>query len=255
MNTKANVKRRAVRMTCLAALLAVGPILSSASEVTITITGTVWEGTDYTGVFGFAANTDLTGKPYTLVFTFDDTKGMQGSSSADSYIENTATSNPGTGALTIGMGTFTFASTQYSPQPVSEAYMGIGGSNPAYGTSYGLAVGNGTYGSEWNDIQGTIDPANGTVLNNNTSWESPFTNSNLAVYASDNYSLSFGIIEEAEGLHAGGYLTTDTITISGPQSISAPEPVTWALIGAGLIVFVGVSNRCKLVGMQQKKAA
>ena len=58
----------------LAAFLFFG-VYAHAAKVTMTITGTIYQGTDVTGTF-FAPRTDLTGKSYTLVFEMDDTQGV-----------------------------------------------------------------------------------------------------------------------------------------------------------------------------------
>jgi hypothetical protein len=217
------------RLTCspfLAGLLAAVCLsqLARADDVTITIAGTVFSGTDETGVFGFPKNTDLTGKPFTLTFAFDDTKGTEAFTSTGSYIKNTSASNPGTAALQIGDGSFGFGTLGYSPYQ-SEARVSSAGS--VTNSEYALQAGDGNYGGNWNDIQGTISPARGTVLTTNPSWEAPFSNSNLAVYSpSDNYSLSFGIIETfqdnpALNMIANGYLTVAKITVSGPTTCSS----------------------------------
>jgi hypothetical protein len=202
---------------------------AQAASVTITITGTVFSGTDVTGVFGFPKNTDLTGKPFTLTFTFDDTKGIEAFTSTASYIENTSASNPGTALLEIGDGSFGFGTLGFSPYS-SQARVSAAGS--VTNSEYSLLAGDGNYGGNWNDIQGTISPANGTVLTTNPSWEGAFSNSNLAVYSpSDNYSFTFGIIETYPdnpllNMIANGYLTANSIAVSGPIT---PCPVNVGL--------------------------
>jgi hypothetical protein len=197
-------------------------LVARAADVTITITGTVFSGTDQTGVFGVPKNTDLTGKPYTLTFTFDDTKGTEAFTSTGLYIENTSASNPGTAVLQIGDGSFGFGTLGFSPYS-SQARVSAAGS--VTNSEYSLIAGDGSYGSNWNDIQGTISPAKGTVLTTNPSWEAAFSNSNLAVYSpSDNYSLSFGIIETypdnpALNMIASGYLTATSITVVGSDFV------------------------------------
>lgn len=207
-----------------------------ASKIEVIVTGTVFSGTDKTGVFGFPAGANLAGEPYTLTFTFDDTLGKEGFTSGSSYIENTATSNPGTALLQIGDGSFDFGTTEYSLVTTSSARkVAIGGS------SYSLGANSGPYGGEWNDIQGTISPAAGTVLSTNPSWEASFADSNLnnGVY---HYSLDFGILEESANLSASGYLAASSITVEGlPPASNAPEVGSLWLMASGFTLLAMMS--------------
>lgn len=109
---RSGTKRVLFAMIIAGATLA-GVHAADASTVTTTITGTLLEGTDYTGVFGFAPQTNITGQTFKLVFSFDDTKGTQSiqqdatGTACGSTIANTATSNPGTAVLQIGSGSWT----------------------------------------------------------------------------------------------------------------------------------------------------
>lgn len=93
-------------VTAVVYLVALG-LPARASLVTATITGTVLGGSDQgsngIGVFGPVGN--LAGRPFTLVFTFDDTKGQQtvsGTPPNYSAIQGSGSSSPGTAVLTIG---------------------------------------------------------------------------------------------------------------------------------------------------------
>lgn len=145
------------------------PQAARADEVIITVTGSVLLGIDITGVFGFTPNTDLTGKPYTLTFIFDDTLGTKVFTANGSYIESTsAASNPGRAVLQIGDGSFAFGTSSNSQ---SSARLTAAGVNDS---SYGLQAGEATLDSTWNNVQGTIIPAQGTTLTTNPSWGRPF---------------------------------------------------------------------------------
>jgi hypothetical protein len=56
------------------------PLSAHAAQVVITITGTVWQAMDTTGVFACDEQppAPLAGLPVLLTYTFDDTKGVQG---------------------------------------------------------------------------------------------------------------------------------------------------------------------------------
>jgi len=194
-----------------------------AADVTITITGTVLSGTDVTGVFGFPPNTDLTGNPYTVTFTFDDTKGTEVFAAGGSYIKNTGTSNPGTAVLLIGNGTSSFA---FGTSSNSQSSVHLTADGDVNDSSYSVQAGEATLDSHWNNIQGTIYPATGTALTTNPSWEAPFSDSNLYVspVPSNNYSLTFGIDELESNVltqSASGSLTVNSIAVSGPITCSS----------------------------------
>jgi hypothetical protein len=76
------------------------------------VTGVVGSGVDDSGVFGPQGG-NLATDPFSLVFTFDDTKGAQAVATCGGIpylasITNTESSNPGTATLTVGSGSFTF---------------------------------------------------------------------------------------------------------------------------------------------------
>jgi hypothetical protein len=96
------------------------------------------------------------------------------------------------------------------------------------GGPYVLQAGDGSYGSNWNNLQGTVYPAKGTALTTNPSWEAAFSDANLYVSPSpsNNYSLSFGILESFENKvtqSASGYLTAESISVSGAYTCSAGD--------------------------------
>lgn len=105
-----SVKRMGI-MAALSAMMIAGSVpgivpVASAATVTITITGTMASGTDDTGVFGFPPKTDLTKQPFSVTFTFDDTKGKSNDippcESEREDIESESGTSPGTAVLTIG---------------------------------------------------------------------------------------------------------------------------------------------------------
>jgi hypothetical protein len=86
--------------------------MALASKVVATITGTVFSASDNSGTFG-PPNSELAGDNFSLVFTFDDTKGVQNVATSNgvpyfSSITSTASSNPGTAVLTINAESFEF---------------------------------------------------------------------------------------------------------------------------------------------------
>ena len=203
---------KAVFATVLATALAfAAPAKAWAKVVTFTITGTVASGTDYSGVFGFPPGTDLTGQPYVLVYTFDDTKGTQDFSGCingqgASYIVSTSTSNPGTAVLRIGTGEWTFG-TVPPPDVGSESYRLV----TPQGQFLDLDV-HDTGSDDVDYMTGYVYPASGTVLTTDCNWEAPFSNSQLLYVP----SLGFDIFSFGSRL-ASGTLFPSAIIVSGPQ--------------------------------------
>ena len=114
----------------LRAVLAAGLLMGAAqaSTVTVTITGTVLTGGDNGGnVFTNSGQpTDLTGAPFTLVYTFDDTQGVdvagQCNGAAAWSSVSTNVTNPGTAALTINGGTFRFGNGSLGQASVNSSF-------------------------------------------------------------------------------------------------------------------------------------
>ena len=102
------------------------PATLHATTVTVTVTGTVYAGAldqSNTAQAVFGPPGSLAGKRYTLVFTFDDTKGSP-SYLADSnghgtvqqsYDASNAGSSPGTAVLTIGGAAVSFGDSSVAP--------------------------------------------------------------------------------------------------------------------------------------------
>ncbi len=145
-----------MRSVCLAAWLVVGS-LAQASIVTVTITGTVQSGDDYNGnVFSNSGqDTDLTGQPFTLVYTFNDAAGVDlagvcNGSVAWSNVAEIDT-NPGTAKLTINGGTFSFGGGGLGQNAISSsmavqeygcpAGVGLPGYGPGSSASIWVQVG------------------------------------------------------------------------------------------------------------------
>jgi len=178
---------------CLAATEAV------ASQVIITVTGTMSSGHDSSGVFG-PTNGDLTGKNFTLVFTVDDTAGVKNTATCGGVpyftsITSTTSSNPATATLTIGGGSFTFGVLNASYEANSEVawYYASAPTCSADSQIY-LAAGDGYYGNG-SGLNGYVYPATGTILTSNSNWEAPFFDSNLYVSPVGAGSLQFEISE------------------------------------------------------------
>jgi hypothetical protein len=170
-----------------------------ASQVVITVTGTVASGDDLSGVFG-PPNGNLTGDTFTLVFTFDDTLGTQttlscGGMPYQTSITSTPTSNPGTATLTIGGKSFTSGVLNASYGANSETYRSYASNSSCSANSLiYLSVGDG-YLDNGSGINGFVEPADGTILTSNPNWEAPLSDSNLYANPNNDYTISFEISE------------------------------------------------------------
>src|SRR5579872_7322582 len=98
---------RELRIVALAVLALLSPFRALARTVTITVTGTVKSGTDPFGYFGTAGG-DIAGKPFVLVFIFDDGKGQQVTAnracqfSCNSSITGSGGASPGAASIRVG---------------------------------------------------------------------------------------------------------------------------------------------------------
>jgi hypothetical protein len=235
---------RATSLLRLTSLMAILPLSVLASQVDITITGLVLSGADNSGVFG-APNTNLTGDPYSLVFTFDDTKGIQTMATCNGTpyfisIASTSSSNPGTATLRIGAGSFTFGVLNAAYQADSEAAKN---DPPCNDSEIGLAAGDGYFGNG-SGLNGTVEAAAGTTFGSNPGWAAPFSDSNLA----GGESLQFEISElGTTGQYANGELSAQSITVSGPE-VATPEPASLTLVITGTVLLFlagGLRRRSK----------
>ena len=201
--------------------LAVFASTAGASTVTATITGTMLDGTDTSGVFGLGANADLTGQSYTLVFTFDDTAGVEFfTGTGYSFIEATGTSNPGTATLTINGNSFTFAvdattgnftsiATQYGP--------------PSYTSGINYNAGDGGL-SDGSYVVTETATSNTSLLTG--TWESNVVSAALDPSQSAGY---FTINEVESSQVANGDFYPETLSVSGPGcDTPTGETVSWS---------------------------
>ena len=148
---------------------------AAATQIIVTITGTVTYGLDQTGVFG-VPETDLKGKSFTLVYTFDDTKAQEVISYCSgipcgSMTSGAGPSSPGTAVLTIGSGSFrlgVFNGGSYATSSVVQS------APPTYSTVY-YQVSDYTFGFS-DAVQFSIAPFSGEPpLTTDYDWRGSFS--------------------------------------------------------------------------------
>jgi hypothetical protein len=101
-------------ITIILLLLAIRQM--KGAEVVVTVTGIVRGGSgDMLHIFG--TKRDMTGEPFTVVFTFDDTKGkpikITQCLGTASGVEGDGEDSPGTAVLTIAGKSYTFGTTKH----------------------------------------------------------------------------------------------------------------------------------------------
>jgi hypothetical protein len=195
-----------------------------ASIVTTTITGTVAQGKDQTGVFGFAPGSSLQGQDFKLVFSFDDTKGKQnvgkaGGVPCTSSITNTGTSNPGTAVLQIGTGSWTFGALPNDLQNVLASRV-VGNCGASFDYQIIEQLTNGGPGYEDNDsiyIQAYY--ANGSIPSTDYSWEDSLPTLQITGIALASFEINVTSGVNGQLVNgAGANLNPTSITVSGLQS-------------------------------------
>jgi len=189
---------------------------ATGPEVVVTVTGILYGGRDDFGIFGMGRVMPK-GTPYTLIFTFDDTKGKPMPArcpGSGSGIVGSGQFSPATAVLTINDKSYGFGNKpdarsktwRHTPSVCSESEIGIaveeGPSSLASGVNIRIGPNRGdgplTQDGDWRD-------ALSLSRFNARSGENAF-----AIRRPWNYS--------AETM---SYFSVDSITISGPQKASA----------------------------------
>jgi RHS repeat-associated protein len=226
------------------ALLAMGFSGKVTSQiVTVTVTGTVEHGWDQTGLFGVAGNFDgnMDGLPFTAVYTFDSSKGVESvsinSSTGLPYwskISQSGTNSPdlspGTATLTINGRTVSIGTSPVfdpafyyvSSYSIRNTGTGISGANFDVLESNGKAISDKVTAN----LQIAIRNGSGTpVFDIGHYWYDPFSHT---LVASDWYDGSFGYTRYYSAPSvpfdsASGSLIPVTVTVSGANSPSSPS--------------------------------
>jgi hypothetical protein len=193
------IYRTVVNLILLAGVLA-GLPAARASIVTITITGTVSSGVVVSGG-------SLVGQAFTLVATFDDTKGLQqGYGNCGTDLATSDGSSPGTAILQIGALSWSFGNGP-SGTVESSTTREVPGCPQQAGV--GLAIEDNVAGS----IEAIVTPVAGVLTDMN--WEHPFSTTQIA-----SSLITFDALGSAQ--RALGILQANSITVGGPMSSSGP---------------------------------
>ncbi len=198
----------------------------AANLVLIRITGTVAYGSDASGVFGKPA-TDLTGKPFTLLYRFNDAKGVNqivscsGPACASRIASITAKSSPGTAELRIGDGpphAFGISADGSAASSVQK------NTYPCcfYGRSYLLILD--VHDRDGNVTLAISDTAPGIPATTDGDWRAPFADARVFRLVPDrDIESQHGFSVHAHGQLASGALIPETLCVGSAcgQSNSA----------------------------------
>jgi hypothetical protein len=197
-----------LRVAALALITLLMPLRALARTVTITVTGTVKSGTDPFGYFGPAGGS-IDGKPFILVFTFDDSTGQQVMANRACQVSCTS-SNSGGGTATVRVG----GSAPYAFGHVnSSVYKTI------WPTGYQMMI---SVADEYDAVTvGIAGVQSNPPATRNPDWRAPFFDSHLVKTLAP--IAQFTTANRATGGRGLGVLTPATICV-GDSCSPAPDP-------------------------------
>jgi hypothetical protein len=208
--------------------LCLGPMAAHATTMNGTFSGTLTEGTDYTGVFG-PAGSDLTNDAITGTFTYNTNLLSQSISGG----QNTATGT-GLGALTatISIGGITYTFTD----PTSSSVFVDDGS---------------VSGQSELTLQSTNNPNAGVNESFYLDISDPFapfvasTDLTQSISATDPFSqiADFSIQDTGPNAASGGFTVTSLTTSQAPATSPIPEPASLMVLALGIGGIAGVRTR------------
>jgi hypothetical protein len=195
---------------------------AKGSEVVITVAGTLNGGNEYLGIFGMG-RAMRAGTPYTLVYTFDDTKGQtigsQACPNSASGISGEGKASPATAVLTIGQKSYMFGR---GPNARSKTWRSI--ASGCSSSEIGIEIMEGQQPLQMG-VSTRLAPTQGArSLTQTADWRSALSLS--SVYARNTYN-HFVITRPND--YAGGtesYLLVSSVTISGPKAPSSAQVPT-----------------------------
>ena len=200
-------------------------VRTRASEITITVTGTLTGAEDYLGIFGMGRLIPA-GTPFSLIYTFDDSKGrgihLNRCPNSGSGISGSRQLSPASATLTIGGKSYVFGRR---PDANSSTWRSI--ATACSRSEIGIDV---TEGESplLSQVNTGLVPAQGVhSLTQEADWRSAVT---LTRFYARNMSNSF-VINRPGNYATGtkGYLSVSAVSISGPKPMSAapvPGPAT-----------------------------
>jgi hypothetical protein len=212
-------------LLCATVLL---PIQASADIITVTATGYLGDGWDWSNAFGlYQAQVgpagSMAGQSYTATYVFDTSVGSTVTWAGGEYVYGSTGTN---------------LATNPNPSPALSASLAINGITVSLPTNYGQLVmsTNGFYAVVDGDPNGGIELDNGAILSTNV-W------SNVTPHFSpswDNFSISILPTDAQQGMfrlgdvsqpQAYGHFITETVTLTNSSS---PASVPGPIVGAGL---------------------
>ena len=195
-------------MILTAMLLMVSCLPANGSEAVITVTGTLSGGRDDYGIFGMGRSMPK-GTPYTIVFTFDGTKGKAmpaGCPGSGSRIVGGGQASPGTAVITINGKSYEFG---HKPDARSRTWRSI--ATLCSDSEIGIALEEGPH-SLTSGVNIKIRPNQGQrSLTQNGDWRGALSLSDFEARNGDN---AFAIRRNYSS-ETMSYLAVDSVTVSG----------------------------------------
>jgi len=200
-----------------AALLFVALRPAKGAEVVITVTGKLNGGNDYLGIFGMGTAMPA-GTPYTLVYTFDDSKGRGihpgNCPDGGSGIVGARQASPATAVLTINGKSYLFGRR---PDARSSTWRAVATGCSESGIAIDIVEGQSPLESK---VGTRLVPVQGMrSLTQDSDWKSPVSLSKF--YAQNTFN---GFVITRPNQYSGatqGYFSVSMVTISGPKQATA----------------------------------
>jgi hypothetical protein len=198
------VRRPGILLTIFLLLVLVHPM--RAAEITATVTGVLTGGWDQMGMF-FTGNEakNLGGKPFTLVFTFDDAKGKpEAGGNCPRGVSGEGPQSPGKAVLTMGNGSYTFGDAgKFS---TSGIYRECGGGL----LSMSISERKGSFFNDAPQVDVRIVPGNGSrSLPHGSDWRSPMSTTGV-----DNQSSCFIILRRMNSPEVRGCFDVKKVEVT-----------------------------------------
>jgi hypothetical protein len=196
--------RRSGKLTILI-LLALTISQARASEITVTVTGTLMRGNNH-GIFG--PDPDLTGKPFTVVFRFDDSNGRI----PVPPCEGTSTGFEGMMPYSHNTATLTINGISYEFGKAATAHSGAWRSiaSRCSASQIRFQVDEGTTWANRNEVNVVINPNPGPSLTQNPDWRAELSTTAIAPWT----DFSMFMINHEDGKAAIGAFIYKSVTIS-----------------------------------------
>jgi hypothetical protein len=238
MNARSVSKSAGLRLGIALTSIFFSALPALKAETTITITGTVNGGRDMFGIFAMPGNVIPKGTPYTLVFTFNEAKGLPFGggpcSTSGSGTVGNGPNSPAVAVLTINGKSYEFG---HRPDARSRTWRSIGSS--CSNSEIGISVQEGRE-PLMTGVNIKITSKPGKALTGNKDWRSDIDLSDFDASNGDN---AFVIRRPGNfGQETMSYLSVDKVTVKRSVKPAAAGPAKEYAPGFALPKKLGVAK-------------